>query len=343
MGPSPRTFLRMPFSGAQEKTIRTMHSQFTAVPTPSRRTVASTRHYSIAGLAVASEMRLPGVSERPGGPTDVELRCEAVPDRLASPVVSGPGWEVDTANFLLRLPGLGRLLAHSGRRLAIDPETGVDVQDLLALALSTGICALLYQRGVTVLHASAVSDGSRAIAFCGPTGIGKSTLAAALCSAGCGFVSDDVLAVRLDSANHPTVTPDARQLKLHAPAVAALGLSERRQGAVRREVAKYYVEPAGPRATAAVPLHAIYVLLEDSRLDDLQFERLEALQAALVLQRNGYRPRLAKAMARVGNPLAVTAAILRHVPVYWLTRPKELTRLPQLIEALQRHWQAAAR
>jgi hypothetical protein len=301
------------------------------------------RHYSIAGLTVASEVPLPGVSEGVCGAPDVELLRTTVPDRLAAPVVSGPAWELDAANFLLRLPGIGRVLAHDGRCLTIDPDDGVDPQDLLVFALGTGIGALLYQRGVSVLHASAVADGRHAIAFCGPTGIGKSTLAAALCSAGCQFVSDDVLAIRLDSAGRPTVTPDARRLKLHGSSVTALGLSERREEAVRRKVEKYYVEAPGQPATTAVPLHAIYVLLEDDRIDAPQFERFDRLTAALVLQRNGYRPRLAKAMARVGNPVVVTAAILRHVPVYGLTRPRGLKHLPQLVEALQRHWRALAR
>ena len=296
------------------------------------------RYYSIAGLAVASDIPLPGVSEGHCGTPDIELLHEAVPERLASPVVSGPGWELDAANFLLRLPGVGRMLAHNGQRLVIEPEAGADLQDLLVFALGTGIGALLCQRGVTVLHASAVTDGPRAVGFCGPTGIGKSTLAAALCGAGCRFLCDDVLAVRLDSASHPTVSPDGRQLKLHEPSLAALGLSEHRQGAVRREVAKYYVEPPGRPATAPVPLHAIYVLLEDDRLDDLQFERLKGPNAASALQRNGYRPRLAKAMARVGNPVATTAAILRRVPVYRLTRPRRLKHLPHMAEALRQHW-----
>lgn len=302
--------------------------------------VAAMRHYSIAGLTVASDMALPGVTESLHGTPDVELRSGPVPQHLAAPVISGPGWEFDGANFLLQLPGIGRIVARNGRCLAVEADTGADLQDLLVFALGTGIGALLYQRGVTVLHASAVADGPLALAFCGPSGIGKSTLAAALCNAGCRFVSDDVLAVRLDAANSPTVWPDARQLKLFEPGLSALGLSDRRQGAVRRKIKKFYVEPPGEPATEAVPLRAIYVLSSDEKLDDPQIEPIERLDAALVLQRNGYRPRLAAAMARVGNPIAVTAAILRHVPVYRLTRPTRLERLPHVAAALQRHWRS---
>lgn len=51
----------------------------------------------------------------------------------------------------------------------------------------------LESRGVPVLHASAVSFGDRAVAFIGPSGVGKSTLCAGLVRSGCGFVADDGL------------------------------------------------------------------------------------------------------------------------------------------------------
>lgn len=297
------------------------------------------RHYSIAGLNVASELALPGVSEGPEERPDVEIRCEPIVDRLSMPIVAGPNWQIDAANFLLRLPGIGRMMAREGRHLAIAPDEGVDPQDLLVFALGTGVGALLYQRGVTVLHASAVACNGQAYAFCGPSGVGKSTLAAALCTAGCRLVSDDVGAIRLDGDGRPLLWPDARQLKLFEPGLAAAGLCSRRQGPVRREIEKYYVEPPDAAVAAAMPLRAIYILSTDNRIDSPKLERLSGLNAAMALQVNGYRPRLALAMARAGNPVAVTAAILRHVAVFRLIRSSSLKRLPQLTEAIQQHWQ----
>ena len=52
---------------------------------------------------------------------------------------------------------------------------------------------LLRLRGVTCLHASAVSFGERSVAFVGTTGAGKSTTAAAFARQGCGALSDDIV------------------------------------------------------------------------------------------------------------------------------------------------------
>jgi hypothetical protein len=50
-------------------------------------------------------------------------------------------------------------------------------------------------RGHEVFHASAVSHGDRTFAFVGPSGAGKTSLAAELACRGAGFVTDDVLAL----------------------------------------------------------------------------------------------------------------------------------------------------
>lgn len=53
-------------------------------------------------------------------------------------------------------------------------------------------------RGESILHASAVAVGDEALAFIGASGMGKSTLATLLCSAGATLVTDDVLRLHSD-------------------------------------------------------------------------------------------------------------------------------------------------
>ncbi len=74
--------------------------------------------------------------------------------------------------------------------------------------------------GLLALHASAVEVDGQAVAIIGPSGMGKSTIAALLCAAGAGLVSDDVL--RVDSADPgPVCFPGTRALRLR-PAAASL-------------------------------------------------------------------------------------------------------------------------
>jgi ribosomal protein S18 acetylase RimI-like enzyme len=70
---------------------------------------------------------------------------------------------------------------------------GVDPEIASLLITGTLLAAVRTLAGDLVLHASAVEIGGRALAFSGDSGMGKSTLAAALCTDGARLVSDDLL------------------------------------------------------------------------------------------------------------------------------------------------------
>jgi hypothetical protein len=294
--------------------------------------------YRIAGLTLAADMALPGAIPADAAEPDVTVARRPVPESLEAPTLTGPVWQVDERRFLLNLPGIGRFLATDGRRLEMEEAPGTTVEDALPFLLGTGVGALLYQRGALVLHASAVADEGRAYAICGPSGAGKSTLAAALCRAGCDFVSDDVSAVSTDSAEGPRLWPDARQMKLFDATIERLDLGANRRGEVRTGVEKHYVEPPQRSADTAVPLGAIYALREAHAGRPPGIERLSPLDGAQLLLKESYRPRLAMGLNGGDRLLASSLAILKTVPVFILTRPRDLDLLEGTAAELRAHW-----
>lgn len=296
--------------------------------------------YRICGLSVAAEMGLPGAVPYPvpPGTEDVAIRRQPVPERLDHADIRKPVWEMDARRFLLRLPTIGRFLAEDGRILDVEPAPGMDLADALPFLLGTGFGALLYQRGGMVLHAATVAKDGRAYAICGRSGAGKSTLAAALCQAGCQLVSDDLTSVGLDGDGRPLAWPDGRQFKLFDDSIAQCELESRRRAPVRSKIDKYYVEPRTAELGGAVPLAAIYLLRDQRPPLEVGIERLSALDSAQALLNESYRPRLLLAMARAERHVAQTAAMLRHVPVFHLTRPRALSGLAGTAEDLQTHW-----
>lgn len=295
--------------------------------------------YRISGLTISAEMDLPGIVSVPvpAGTEAVRIRCRPVPEHLDEAIARGPVWEVDKRRFLLRLPGIGRFLAEDGHTLDMEPAAGTEPADALPFLLGTGFGALLHQRGGLVLHAASVAVDGKAYLICGHSGIGKSTLAAALCRAGCSFISDDVSAVALDGDEKPVLWPDGRQLKLFDESIAHLDLEERRRGAVRTGIAKHYVEPPGPEREGPVRLGAIYLLRDQRPPLAAGIERLSRLDSAQALLNESYRRQLVVAMNKAGRQVALTAAILRHVPVFYLTRPRDLDRLAATAQELLAH------
>jgi hypothetical protein len=295
--------------------------------------------YRISGLIVAADLTLPGASPLEGSPTaaDVTIRRRPVPERLDNPTTINPFWMIAADRFLLTLPGIGRFLAVGGQELDMDPVGNADA-DALPFLLGAGMGAILHQRGALALHAAAVEWRGRAYVFCGPSGMGKSTLAATLCRDGCRLAADDVSVIGLDAAGRPVAQPDSRMLKLLNNSIERLELAEQRRGAVRPPADKHYVDPPSGALDAPVPLGAIYVLRDAQPPLVPGLERLPAVSAAQALLLDTYRPRLALAHAADGRAMATTAAVLRRTPVFRLARSIGLDRLDQTAAELRAHW-----
>jgi hypothetical protein len=300
------------------------------------------QHYRICGFDVAAEFALPGVTDAPptDRPPDVIVRRAPVPMDLAAASARGPNWALDGRHFLLRVPGVARFQVVDGNEIAMQVEPGVDENDALVFLLGSAFGVLLHQRGRMVLHASAVDVGETAVLFCGVSGAGKSTLAAALCAKGYAHANDDVCVVGFDGDGRPVMTPDGRMLKLWGDSLDYLGLADRKQAPVRADFEKYYVEPPGRARQTARPIGAVYMLQEEQTALTGGIERLNAVDAAVLLRHNAYRPYLVQKMGLSGRFFAAASSLQRRVGIFSLTRPFDLAAMPRVIARLEAHWQA---
>jgi hypothetical protein len=293
--------------------------------------------YCIAGLAVDSDIALPGlISREPGGgPCDVSIRQAPVPASLENPEASGPTWAMAADKFLLRIPGIARFLLTGGRAIAFEPENGTPLEDVTIFLIGSAFGVLLHQRGHIVMHASAVLVGGKAAMFCGASGAGKSTTAAALVQRGFPLLTDDICAVSFSSDGVPFVYPDGRQLKLWAHAIDRLRLA--RGEPVRHRLEKFYVAPEQSLGEAR-PLGAVYVLREARPPVMSGIERPNVVDAALLLRRNAYRPQLVSRMGRRADYFFAATAIAGHAGIFHLSRRLDFKELPGVLDRLERHW-----
>jgi hypothetical protein len=166
-------------------------------------------------------------------------------------------------------------------------------------------------RGREVLHASAVAVDGRAIAFVGPTGGGKTSLALRLVAAGAVFVTDDVLAVdRSEGALR--AHPGASIASVRPAEREAIARSDwERLGPVLGESGKTYLSL--PRVDGPLPFAAICFLGSDA---GPAIERLDVLDPRLLLASTFVLG--VQTPARLRNQLDVCAAIAREVPAFRL-------------------------
>jgi hypothetical protein len=187
-------------------------------------------------------------------------------------------------------------------------------------------------RGYEVFHASAVGCGGRAVAFVGPTGAGKTSLAVQLLARGLEFFTDDVLSLGSSTSGlraHPgaaiaSVRPAEREL--------IPGATWKRLGEVLGHSGKTYVEV--PRAAGPAPLGAIYFLRAE---DGPPVEPIPRPDPRLLLSSTFVVG--VQTPARLINQLEVCSALAREVPLFAL-RVRAGLGAAGLAEAVHEHMEA---
>jgi pimeloyl-ACP methyl ester carboxylesterase len=165
--------------------------------------------YQLHGVTVESAIALPGVRRSSGyGPPHVSIELGDAPggDRLNAfhswrvPGRRSRPWlsigRLDDA-YRLRFPDMADFeVTTAGDRITCRPVARLAASTLRHLLLDQVLPLALSRSGRLVLHASAVHiPRLGSVAFVGPTGCGKSTLAAALGLRGCQVLTDDCLVV----------------------------------------------------------------------------------------------------------------------------------------------------
>jgi len=194
----------------------------------------------------------------------------------------------------------------------------VDFDDVLTYLAGPAFGYLLFVRGMTLLHASAVAVGGKAIALLGPAGAGKSTTAAAFALSKFPVLTDDIVAVREQNGDF-LVQPAYRRLCLWPDSVEALYGSAEALPRLADSWEKRSLELGRDCRfeQRALPLAAIYVLGErTSASPGGTISRLAPRELLINLIGNTYANRLPNDMrAREFDTLArlVSRVPGRHV------------------------------
>ena len=172
--------------------------------------------YCLGGLKVVSDIELPELMSWHGSlcepAEELEFCVGRVPSALEKPDHVGSDFQTEGRHrFLLRLSDKGRILIEHGRKVIVEPGPGADLTDARAVLMGPVQAILWHQRGLLPLHASAISVSGRAVALAGPSGVGKSTLAAAL-SGKHSVLADDICIV--DTSDRATMLPSTPRLRL---------------------------------------------------------------------------------------------------------------------------------
>ena len=222
--------------------------------------------YKAFGLKILSEIELPELSDGDGGETfDLQIKSGTFDlPPLQNTQLFRRGIQATFAsdtdeNLYLHWEGIAAFKATNGNLLTVNPL--IDDNNLISLfTVSEAIGLILFQRGLFLLHASAVQVGSEAWCFMGTPGAGKSTTAAAFIKAGCKLLSDDLTAIGFDSDGLAQIIPAYPQLKIWDKTVNGLDYAKVDMSPVSEGVNKFSYQPKADFPQEPVRLGAIFFL-----------------------------------------------------------------------------------
>jgi len=186
---------------------------------------------------------------------EMKVRFEPVPREIAGVFFDFDDFAMAAEEFLFTTDLGVRFHYRLGKGLSVEMPDDAAARDEFELFLwGTVFGAVAWLNGFVPLHASAVSDGDRVLAFTADSGGGKSTLAAALAGRGFRHVCDDTLVLSV-TPDGIFGLPDPKPLKLWSDALELVGA--RSEQAILAVPGKHYArterkEPQALRLTDLV-------------------------------------------------------------------------------------------
>lgn len=289
--------------------------------------------YTAYGLQIASELSLPELIPASVGHADVYIRLGSVPAELPTPCSTDDTWQIPPRPFMLTVPSVARYFIVNGRHIWIEPDADGTETDVRLFLLGSSLGALLHQRHMLPLHASAIQTSRGAVLFVGPSGHGKSTLLAALVQRGYAMLADDVTALHVDATGHAIAFPSMPYMRLWADAATQLRQPLEGQRRVRASLEKYFL-PVTRFCAEPLPVRAIYALHVDQGLD-IRLEPVQDQQRFAMLANNTYRSEFVAGLGLLQIHFRLVAAVGNLVPVYRITRPIQPFLLDDLVDWIE--------
>lgn len=292
--------------------------------------------YTAFGVCIKSEICIPQFTVTENRQVDVSIKFGNVKSLLPRDIGDDRAVQIGEREICFYWDQIGLFLVRDGHEIIIEAHPGAEEKLLCLPLIGIALAALLQQRGMLVLHASAVSIGVGAVALLGWKGRGKSTTAAMLYKRGHPVISDDIVAMENIESGIPLIVPGFPNFKLMPETVVSvLGgnpdvLSECYTGAEKR------FRPVSDNfSQEKVPLKAIYVL-EDGA--DLKAELLKPQDAITTLIANTFLARYGKQLLQNEQAIAnlrQCSNVVNHTPVYRLERPRSIDLLGDLAELIE--------
>lgn len=291
--------------------------------------------YRIYGMVIESELECPGLVTAADAEPDVFVRIGNVPDKLENTRAAGFKFQANSEHVLMKGQWID-MLVSDGERITIQWRGDVSQERIRAFFLAWGLGALLHQRNIFPLHGSVIGLGAECVAFCAPSGTGKSSLAALFVKKGYALLDDNIAAIaRVDGVFQ--VYPGAPLIRFTRDVMERAGDSLSQFGPAQPVLDKYAVQVRQNFSARPQPLKKIYALARSGRV------RLTPLNGAVrfdTLMQNTFCPQFLRGMEKFPRHFQTVWALAAQLPVVDVELPEWPTPFDGAAEMLERDFLA---
>ncbi len=287
--------------------------------------------YRAYGLNIASQISVTGFEPATVDEPDVVIRVGPVPENLANAINETKFYQSNAREFLLKTPRLGNIYIGNGKEIVVQSAINPTDNNLSAYIVGIAFGAIMIQRRLLTLHASAVVYHDKCLVFAGRSGAGKTTIAAALIEAGASLIADDLSVVDFTHET-PAIRPAFPTLKIWSDSLKHMGIETTGLTPVQNESQKYYlpVENFSNRFTA---IHQIFILhpQDQARIEIKPLTGIDKFQA---LKKYTY---LFKEIPNTGleqNHFMLVNRLASRVLVHLLMRPVGEIETEEMVMAI---------
>lgn len=293
------------------------------------------------GLAILSEIEFPELVPFSFEVPDVTIRLGITPEQLeGDDVVKKVRVSINPSEYLLNIKDVAIYYAANDNEIIVQPYAGSDAGSIRLFLLGNAMAAILHQRNMVPMHASAVEYKDGIVMFCGRSGAGKSTMVSALQQQGYKVFSDDVCVLKFSNGSGTPIVaaPSYPVMELWEDSFEKVGLdAPKEEFKLRPELAKYASFFHDGFNTASKKVLKGFILNPDNLVEKIEIKKNGNIESFLQLQKTTYSHMQINAMKKRNLHFSVISKLAGSIPVYTVSRPTHINSVTRLTELIDTH------
>ncbi|AJI56311.1 hypothetical protein LA02_922 [Francisella philomiragia] len=275
--------------------------------------------YNIFGMVIISELQLSVCKEVPElkNQANVYIKYGDVKAHLPQEYInSNKHTIVEPNNIWLHINGNAWIHIADGKYITVELLKDADLQTVCLYLFGSGIGAIAHQQGKNIIHGNTIQTQNGCIIFTGDSGVGKSTISAALYERGYPFLADDLAVIN----EKLEVEPGIPRLKVWQDTANDLNINTENLDRIRLLVNKYSYPITKNICTQPRRVRMIF-LLENHDDNSFKVEEIRGMAKLNELQKHTYRKFYVKGMGYQQQFFELTSNLAKNTTLYKITRP----------------------